>query len=89
MGANLVPNGLSRGCKVFCSRSMKHEANEPNVFLDFLERTRDKPKTLVHDREHSFQGIDAYGWNAKEPPNGTSACDRLEPADAGGFRLAK
>jgi hypothetical protein len=36
MGDNLGPNGLSRGCKVFCSRSkypriMVHEADEPNA----------------------------------------------------------
>ena len=42
MGDNLVPNGLSRGCRVFCSRSkypkiIVHEAGEPNALVDFLD----------------------------------------------------
>jgi hypothetical protein len=34
------PNGLSRGCKVFCSKSKQivlHEADEPNAVVDFLD----------------------------------------------------
>jgi hypothetical protein len=41
MGDNLGPNGLSRGCKVFCSRSkyqiVVHEACEPNALVDLLD----------------------------------------------------
>ena len=42
MGDNLGPNGLSRGCKVFCSRVevseiVLHEADEPNAVVDFLD----------------------------------------------------
>jgi hypothetical protein len=42
MGDNLVPNGLSRGCRVLCFGSNypiseKHEADEPNAVVDFLD----------------------------------------------------
>jgi len=47
MGDNLGPNGLSSGCKVFCSRSkllqievskiIVHEACEPNAVVDFFD----------------------------------------------------
>jgi len=42
MGDNLEPKGLSRGCKVLCSRSIYpkivvHEADEPNALVDFLD----------------------------------------------------
>jgi hypothetical protein len=42
MGDSLVPNGLSRDCKVLCSRSkyprfIVHEADEPNARVDFLD----------------------------------------------------
>jgi hypothetical protein len=42
MGDNLVPNGLSRGCKVFLlqvevSEIIVHEADEPNAVVDFLD----------------------------------------------------
>jgi hypothetical protein len=42
MGDNLGPKGLSRGCRVFCSRSkyprsVVHEADEPNALVDFLD----------------------------------------------------
>ncbi len=42
MGDACAPNGLSKGCRVFCSRSMYaqivvHEADEPDVFVDFLD----------------------------------------------------
>ena len=42
MGNNLGPNGLSRGCKVFSSRSMKtemvaHKAYEPNTVVDLFD----------------------------------------------------
>src|SRR5664279_989791 len=30
MGDNLVPNGLSRGCRIFCSRSSERELIFPN-----------------------------------------------------------
>jgi hypothetical protein len=41
MGDNLVPNGLSRGCRVFLLQVevpeiIVHEACEPNAIVDFL-----------------------------------------------------
>ena len=42
MGDNPVPKGLSRGCRVFCSRSdeaeiVVHEADDPNAVVDLLD----------------------------------------------------
>jgi hypothetical protein len=40
MGDNLVPNGLSRGCRVFqveVAEIIGHEADEPNAFIDLLD----------------------------------------------------
>ena len=61
MGDNLGPNGLSRGCKVFCSKVSEivvHEADEPNGLVDFPDA---QPLTCEHRRSSmtklAFHGI--------------------------------
>jgi len=50
MGGNLVPNGLSRDCKVLLwleiSQIIIHEADEPNAVVDFLDA---EPLAGQHD----------------------------------------
>jgi hypothetical protein len=57
MGDNLVPNGLSRGCGVFCSQIdiseiVEHEADEPDALVNFLDAPICRPVRTTLAKTH-------------------------------------